>query len=160
MNLINIIETICGGLVLTILLFIFNEFIFNKKNLSGVWKGELQIKESTYNPYNDLLIEYEFHLIQNGKNIKGTGEKIKETNRKNKVTEYEKNKRVTLEIDGFYSRKYLRESQINLTLKEHGRLRESRAFYHLKVENSKRMTGSFNWTAADSTGKIILKKND
>ena len=156
--LINIIETIFGGLILTFILFFLNEFVFNKKNLSGVWKVDLEIDESTFNPYKNLLIEYQFHLIQNGNSIKGTGEKIKETNKEKEVTEYERSKRVTIEIDGFYNRKYLRKSQINLNIKENGRQRESRAFYNLKVENNKKMIGSFDWTAADSTGKLTFEK--
>ena len=154
----NTISTILGGFFLTFLLFFFNEFVFTKKNLSGVWKVKMKIVESSFNPYKDLLIEYQIYLIQNGNNVIGTGEKIRETNKEKEITEYERNKRVTIKIDGSFDRKYLRKSLLNLIVVENGRQRESRASYNLKVKNSKRMVGSFKGTAADAIGNLTFEK--
>ncbi|MEP2447613.1 MAG: hypothetical protein ABJI69_10315 [Balneola sp.] len=154
----DILITIAEGLLLTLILFLLNEYVFLKKNLSGEWKIKLIIDETSYNPFKDLSIYYKVHLLQKGYELSGSGEKVKEINSQNEVTEYEKDKRVTIDINGYYERKYLNRSIIYLNIVEKGRIRESRATYTLKIKNKKLLKGTFITTAADSQGKIKMKK--
>lgn len=160
MNLIasNILTTIFGGLFLAFLLFFLRVFIFREKNLSGVWKFEVKVEESSYNPFRDLLIEFQIHLVHKGNVIKGTGEKIKEVNKNDEVVVYERDKRVIVEIDGFYNRKYFKKSELKMHIKENGRYRESRTFYDLKVKNSNKIFGVFSSTSSDAKGKVHAER--
>lgn len=155
---IDILITIAEGLLLTLILFLLNEYVFSKRNLSGEWEIKLIIDESSYNPFKDLSIYYNVHLLQKGYELSGSGEKVKEINSQNEVTEYEREKRVTIDINGYYERKYLSRSIIYLNIIEKGRIRESRATYTLKIKNKKLLKGTFITTATDSQGKIKMRK--
>lgn len=156
---INTIATIVGGLILTLIFFLLNEFVFVKRNFSGVWILKMKILDSSRDPYKGLLIEFHVVLIQKGNNISGTGEKIRETNADNQTLEYERDKRVTIEVDGYYDRHFLKRSHVNLHIREFGRQRESRTFEDLVVFSSKKMKGVFYSTAADAKGEIFLEKS-
>jgi hypothetical protein len=153
-----IILNICSGLLLALILFLLKEYIFAKRNLSGGWNAKLKIIESSYGPYNNLTLYYEIHLLQKGYELSGTGEKVKEVNNKNELLEYERNKRVTIELDGYYEHNYFKKSNVYLNIIEKGRKRESRSTYTLNIESGEKLKGTFDSTAADSKGEIIIER--
>lgn len=156
--LLNVLGTIIGGLLLTFLLFILNEFVFRKTNLSGDWTATIEILSTIHNPYKNLKIVYQIHLLQKGYEISGTGEKIKDINKDGSVTNFEREKRVIINVEGYYERKYLAKSKLFLKITEAGRKRESRASYYLTIKGEKQLKGTFSSTAADSRGEVIMKK--
>lgn len=157
--LINIIGTIIGGLVLTLILFFLNEFIFPKKNLTGEWKTTAQINKSSFKPYINMIIEYKIHLIQKGNEISGSGEKTKETLPDGTETEYLREKRVLLDVEGYFERRYFRKSRIYLNINEKGINRETRSTYFLNLNKHNVLDGTFISTAADASGIIIMKNS-
>jgi alpha-ketoglutarate-dependent taurine dioxygenase len=156
--LLNVLGTIIGGLLLTFLLFILNEFVFRKANLSGDWTATVQILRTTYRPYENLKIEYQIQFLQKGYEISGSGEKIKDINQDGTETTFEREKRVIIDVEGYYERKYLGKSKLFLNITEVGRKRESRASYQLTIKGKKQLKGTFSWTAADARGEVIMKK--
>jgi hypothetical protein len=156
--LINVLGTIIGGLILTFLLFILNEFIFKKTNLSGDWTATINILSTTYKPYENLKIEYQFHLLQKGYEISGSGEKIKDIRQDGTETVFEREKRVVVNVAGYYERKYLGKSKLFLNITEEGRKRESRASHILIIRRNRQLKGTFSWTAADAKGETIMHK--
>ena len=102
--------------------------------------------------------EYKIHLLQKGKEIIGTGEKIKDILPNGNEEEYIANKRVKISLNGYYERNYLRKSKVYLNISEFGLKRESSASYFLTVKSNKRLEGNFTGTAADSSGIILLEK--
>lgn len=155
---INVFTGISSGLLLAFLLFLLKEYIFGRKNLTGRWNAKLLIEKTSYNLYKDLEIYYEFHLLQKGYELSGSGEKIKEIDGSGNTTKYERDKRVTIDIEGYYEHKYLRKSKIFLNIIENGRSRESRKTYSLELVNKQKLSGEFVWTAADSEGEVSLVK--
>lgn len=161
LKLINeIIATVISGLILTLLLFIINEFILPQKNLTGEWLATVVINETSYNPFRKLKLQFKIHLLQMGNQILGSGEKIKEIYIDGSEKIYKRKKRVKIEISGNYDKKYLRRCKVYFNIIEYGRKRESRSTYFLKVYDSKLLKGSFNSTAADSKGTIEMKRFD
>ncbi|MGV8946463.1 MAG: hypothetical protein ACOH1N_08545 [Lutibacter sp.] len=156
--LCEISSTVISGIVLTLILFIINEYLLPQKNITGEWKSTLKIENSAYNPYKGLTIEYKIHLLQKGKEIIGSGEKIKDILLNGDEVEYIGDKRVKISLNGYYERNYLRKSKVYLNISEYGLKRESSATYFLTVKSSKRLIGNFTGTAADSSGIIIFKK--
>lgn len=124
-------ETIISGLILTFILFFINEVCFPKKNLSGEWEAKLNIVKTSYDNYKNLKLVYKIHLIQKGYELSGSGEKIKEISSDGNEIEFAAEKRVVINIEGYYQRNYIRKSLITLNIQERGRRRESRATYIL-----------------------------
>ena len=156
---VNILGTIIGGLLLTFILFVLNEYVFKKANLSGEWTAIIKINKTSYQPYKDLEIEYKIHLIQKRYELSGSGEKIKDICSNGAETIFERKKRVVIDIDGYFERKYLAKSKIYLNISEKGRQRESRATYFLTFNGKKKLQGTFISTAADSCGSIKVTKS-
>ena len=155
----NATGTIIGGLLLTIILFLFNEVIFPKKNIIGEWKVLITILESTHEPFKDLQIEYIFHFLQKNNDIVGLGEKIKDMRPNEKPFEFVRSKRVRQEIEGYMERKFLTKPHVYLLIKEMGRVRISTTSYNLVFnKKSNIMTGVFESTAGDTKGTVVLHK--
>lgn len=158
--IINVVGTIIGGLLLTLLLFLLNEFIFNKKNLTGEWDSNLEITKSGYNLYKGLIIKFKIHLIQKGYEISGSGEKIKEIYPEGKENIYQRDKRVIISVEGYYERKFFAKSIIYLNICEEGTQRQTRATYKLYLKNKNNLEGEFITTAADAKGKIKFTREN
>lgn len=156
---INIIGTIIGGLLFTLILFLLNEYIFRKNNLTGEWETAIQIDKTSYNPFKNLKIEYKLHLLQKEYELVGSGEKINETKPSGVKTIYLRKNRITNTIDGYYERKYLGKSTVYLNLNEKGRTRDTRATFILTFKDKNTLEGTFISTAADASGKVKMKKS-
>jgi hypothetical protein len=155
---ITVIGTIIGGISLTLILFLINEYGFTKNNLTGEWKAISIIEKSDYNPFKNLEIEFKIHLIQKGYHLSGSGEKIKEVNMDGFRTVYEKEKRVIIEIDGNFERQYFGRSKVYLNINEVGLQRKTRTTYILTEMSANNLIGVFTTTAANSCGKIEMEK--
>jgi hypothetical protein len=156
--LINILGTIIGGLLFTLILFLLNEYVFPKNNLTGEWKTITKIEMTSYNPFKDLMVEYKIHLIQKGYKLSGSGEKIKDIKADGTKTVFLRENRVNIEVDGFFERKYFGKSKVYLNIDEKGRKRDTRATYSLTLKDHDTLEGTFISTAADARGTIIMKK--
>lgn len=152
----GIISTVIGGVLLTAVLFFLNEYIFPLKNLTGKWELIAECESSTYNPYVGLSMHYKVHLLQSGRSISGSAEKIKEIRVDGEVVPYSKPMRVT--VTGTIERKFLRHSVLALHTTEEGSLRQSTVLYQLKIKSENLIEGVFTSTAAESTGTAVLKR--
>jgi hypothetical protein len=153
----NIIGTVIGGFVFTIILFVLREYVFTIPNCNGYWKLESKTTQSAYNPYVNLLIRYHVLLYQVGNKIKGSGEKIEEENAStNHRQKYTGANRVQLIIEGSLSKKYFSRSIMTIHIIEQGS-RTSSSVYFLKYNFfRKNFNGNFFSTAADSSGSSNL----
>jgi len=156
---VNISGTIIGGLFLTFILFVLNEYVFEQANLSGEWRAIIKIESTSYRSFQDLEVEYKIHLIQKGYELSGSGEKIKDINPDGTQLYFERKKRVIIDIEGYFERKYIAKSKIYLNISEEGRERESRATYFLTFNNHTNLQGTFISTAADARGSIKMIKS-
>jgi len=156
--LVNVIGTIIGGLLFTLILFLLNEYVFPKNNLTGEWMTITHVEKTTYVPFKDLKIEYKIHLLQKGYELSGSGEKIKDIKPDGTETVFFRENRVNIDVDGYFERKYFGKSKVYLNINEDGRKRETRATYVLTLKNNNRLEGSFITTAADARGKITMSK--
>lgn len=158
--LTSILETIIGGLLITVILFLINEFIFNKIKLNGCWEVESLTEHTSYNPYGEIKLFHQFHLLQKNYDIFGSGEKYKEITKDGIIEEYEPKKRIEMEITGYYERNFFKKSIINLYLLETGEERRVRTSYTLIIINRNKLQGRFITTAANSSGTVKLKRID
>ena len=77
----NALGTVCGGLFLTLLYFVFGHYIFRPPQLGGSWAFDATIEHTKYNPFRGMLVRYKILLIQNGLTLTGTAEKTYENSR-------------------------------------------------------------------------------
>lgn len=156
--IINIASTILGGILLTLILFLLNEYVFRKKNFTGEWDVELTTHQTDYKKYQHMKLYYRVHLLQKGNELTGSGEKLKEILSDGKEMTY--SEKSTVAINGYYERKYLGKSRIYLSLIEKGAKREYRTFYVLEISNNSKLIGKFSSTAANSKGEVTLIRHN
>ncbi len=154
----NVSITVVAGLLLTFVLFLFNDVILPRKLLTGEWEIKVVIQESSSLELKNLKIFYKMHLVQNGYDLKGSGEKIKEINPNGDTLIYQRKDRVVFELEGYYDRRFIGRDNVFLVFREYGHLRESRSFYVLKIRGTDLLDGTFSSTAADATGIATLEK--
>lgn len=156
----NIVGTVIGGVILSLIIFLFNKYIIPKPNIVGEWIVLETIQKASRSILKDYKLEFKVHLLQKGAEIEGTGEKIKETSPQGEVVQYEVTKRVHIDIKGYIKRNYLGKSKISLLIYEEGRLRPSSATFELKIINSSTLVGKFISTAANASGEVVFKRNN
>jgi hypothetical protein len=154
--LINIIGTVIGGIILAIVLFLFNERFKPMHNLSGEWQITTTTENTPHRTFQNMILDYKFHLLQKGHEIIGSGEKIKEKTSDGKSLEYPREDRIPLKISGYYERNFLKASKVYLNIVEDGQKRKSRTTYILTVKSKTILGGNFISTAADATGQIKM----
>lgn len=156
--LVNVLGTIIGGLLFTLILFLLNEYVFPKNNLTGEWKTSTKVVKTSYNPFKDLTVEYKIHLIQKGYELSGSGEKVKDIKVDGTQTVFLRENRVNINVDGFFERKYFGKSKVYLNIEEEGRKRDTRATYTLTLKDHDILEGTFISTAADARGTVTMKR--
>ena len=121
----NIIKEIIVGLSVTVLIYLWNRFFFKVPNLNGEWTVKIKVRESTYKPHIGLTGDFKIHVIQDNLAVRGTGEKIKNSNHNAPDTIYERTKRPLVQFEGYYERNYLGKSKLYLNIVENGRQRQT-----------------------------------
>ena len=98
-------------------------------------------------------------LIQDGNNLSGSGEKIKES-KGTEITKYEPKKRPRIQIQGHILKRYLRHDIINIHIAEQGRQRDTTMIQELILNRHKELVGTFFSTAANTSGYANWEKNN
>lgn len=148
-----------SGLIFTLFLFFLNEIIFKEPDLTGVWVMETEMKLSSTIP--GFVLGYKIHLLQKSIEIEGVGEKIYEIDQENNIKEFlaiNTSTIVSLAINGFIGKNYLKKSEISISLTEKGTKRESITIMKLRFIKDDELVGNFSTTAANSYGRVRLKK--
>ena len=152
---VNLVGSFLAGALLTLTLFILNEYVF-KVNLTGEWEIIETIAEAKV--YQGYKVHYTFHILQKGSNIVGYGEKTKEFQNNEVPMVFERTKRVRVEFEGYIEKGYVSETKIYLLIYEYGRERETSSTYFLKIKDQNTLSGYFSSTAADAKGPLLMKK--
>jgi|TARA_B100000315_G_scaffold200855_1_gene193166 hypothetical protein len=150
---LDILATITGGIVLSFLFFIFSDFIHKTPNLSGRWYFVNETESTSYKKFKGLKVYYTVLLMQEGNNVYGTGEKIKD-DLNGEISNYSGSKRVHIKIAGHLKNNFLTKDTLNIHYTEKGSLRPSSTLHNLIRFDDEYMSGKFYSTIADSEGKI------
>mgnify|MGYP001612079388 CR=1 FL=1 len=155
----SVLANVIGGLILVVILFLWKETFNRRHNLTGEWEVINTVLETSYNPYLGLKVVWKMHILQNGNNISGSGEKIKDIEKIGIEKELEHSKRDSVEIEGYIENNYLRKNRLFISVKQDGQLRKTRATYTLYFVDDNNLSGGFISTAADTKGKSIFSRN-
>lgn len=154
----DIIKSVVAAVLVALIFFVWNNLAYKTTNISGVWKVQHIVLESSYLPYKGMKLFYVMVLQQSGASIQGTGEKIAEQLGQVQRFEYIRSKRVLLEINGNLKSSFLRRGVAILHIFEKGRSRYSSTSVKIEIINDKEMVGTFYSTAGDAIGKAIWEK--
>ena len=118
-------------------------------DVSGKWQLDLTIESTSYTPYKDLDVRYILYLQQNGKVIKGKGEKWLVNNKEIPFSAHTR-----IEMEGT-----ILENKVYLSFELFGANRVTVGELDLRFNPDKnKMTGTFSTTGADSSGPAIAIK--
>lgn len=156
---INLLSTVIGGIILAIIFFWSREHLFALPNITGNWIIEIETKNTSYNPYQGMILRYSAAIWTEGPNIEGTIEKIYE---KSSTCEREfiGKDRTRGVVKGYIEKHYFSCDKINLHVVENGHGRESTYFYSLLEFSDKSLKGEFTSMVADQNGKATWIKKE
>lgn len=155
----GIISTILGGIMLALLLFVFDEWVFPPKNLTGEWSITTTTLSSRYKPFENVKQEFIFEFLQKATDIIASGEKSEEINPDGRVIVFNPEKRVRLEMTGYMERNYIRRSRVFLNIIERGERAVSTTTFFLTFIDNDHLKGTFISTVSNSKGEVLLSRS-
>lgn len=158
-SLYSLLATIVGGVILALLFFWLKEKIFPFPKISGQWYFEMRTRNTAYNPYNDMILQYVAMLWLEGNRIKGTVEKIHE-NSSTGERDYVGINRTRGFVEGAIEKNYFSKDHVVLHVIEDGHGRQSTNFYDLIVKSNDEMSGSFSSMVAKQDGEVHWKRKE
>ncbi|MFZ2620026.1 MAG: hypothetical protein WAX89_04055 [Alphaproteobacteria bacterium] len=122
-------------------------------DISGDWELEFKTIKTAYNPYLNMSVSHNAHIKQDDRDISIIAETTKNND------EYLSSSSRTV-INGFGKIKgnILTGYTLNINYVLSGKLRDSTGSLILKLNDKKALNGSFNSTAANSSGHAFLRK--
>jgi hypothetical protein len=153
----GIIASVLSAILLSLVFFFWNDFVYRKDSLTGYWKAEAEVTKSSYNPYVGLRTEYHLLLVQTGNVVTGTGEKVLEITKKG-LNEYDHEDRPQITLDGGVTYKFFSPSSVHLRYTEDGSRRKSSTLLDLTIESGNTVSGNFMSTIAASSGTVRLTR--
>ena len=157
---LNIAATVIGGVILSLLFFWVKEKVFPIPRITGRWFFEMKTTETSYNPYKDMILQYEAIVSIEGKKIEGTVEKIYEDSSRTREKEYTGKHRTRGLVSGYVEKNYLGKDFVYLYFVEKNKAekiedeRESTTFFKLINPKDNQMDGTFISTIARSKGIV------
>ena len=154
----DILSTLIGGGLLTLLFFILREKVYKTIDLDGTWTYDQKTLMSAYNPYKGLTVRFLILLSCHGNTIYGSAEKIYERTEDGKEREYIGKNRILAKINGHIEKRYLSKDRICLHITEFGEVRESTSFQILESLDQNTLSGRFSSTIANQQGSVQWKR--
>lgn len=129
-------------------------------DVSGVWTMEVTVQKTDYNPYRGMKLSYIVILTQRYGELEGVAEKVHEISKKNPAPgyHYQKHGRMHSDVKGGVRGNIFQEKDFQLLLREQGQHRRFISTVSLKVDNENVLRGSYNSTAANSSGVVVLTR--
>ena len=152
------LSSVVGGILLALLFFGWNDFIYQRNNLTGAWEFEYTVEHTTHDPFQDMKLRYRVLLVQEGKTITGTGEKIGEWTPAHGVVEYLPEKRAHIRVEGTVDYRFFSKDVVHLQYTEEGRVRESSTIQELSVISERDLRGDVYSTAANAQGTAAWER--
>jgi hypothetical protein len=119
------------------------------QNLSGKWNIVNTVQTTSYRSFKNLQLGFALSIDQNGNSFTGRGLKVSENGRILPV-----NSRTPIEVKGS-----IKGDRVEAVFYEEGTVRKTNGKFVWRLDNAGRgLTGSFNTTAARSSGKSAATK--
>ena len=154
---IGVISTVVGGLILALVFFLMKEKLCPLPDVVGRWYFEMRTENTSYQPYQDMVLSYVAMIWREGHVVHGTVEKIKEESSVGEQ-EYIGENRIRGNVHGYIDKNYLGKDRVFLQIIEAGERRDSTCFHELTFGSKGRMVGIFASTVAEQDGAVLWQR--
>lgn len=118
------------------------------QDLTGKWNIVNVVQKTSYNSYNNLKIGFDLSIQQNGKGFTGRGVKVSENGRSLPA-----GSRTPIQVEGSID-----GDRVEATFYEQGTARKTNGRFVWRIDKTGGLSGTFNTTAARSSGKSTARK--
>src|SRR5215212_1203469 len=118
------------------------------QNLTGKWNVVNTVQKTSYGSFNNMQIAFNLSIQQSGKGFTGQGEKVSENGRS-----LPPGSRTPIQVQGS-----INGDRIEATFYEQGATRKTNGRFVWRVDKAGELTGTFNSTAARTSGKSTARK--
>jgi hypothetical protein len=118
------------------------------QDLTGKWSIVNTVQKTSYNSFNNMEIGFNLSIEQNGRGFTGTGEKVSENGRS-----LPRGSRTPIQVKGSID-----GDRVEATFFEAGAARKTNGRFVWRIDKAGRLTGTFNTSAARSSGKSTARK--
>lgn len=151
---IGIVSTVVGGLFLALFFFLVKEKLCPLPDIVGRWHFEVRTENTSYGPYQDMILSYVAMLWREGHLVHGTVEKVHEKSSRGEL-EYVGENRTRGAVSGYIDKNYLGKDRVFLHIIEAGERRDSTCIHELTFGPRGRMVGIFASTVAEQNGAVL-----
>jgi hypothetical protein len=124
----NFAGTVTGGLLLSLLFFIFREWLFDVPHLTGIWECQLKTTKTSYRPYEGMLLWYRVTIVQDGSQVVGFGELDREESAAG-ARRCEGSARRSVEVSGRIDKNITKADSVRIVWSEDGLERRFSNFF-------------------------------
>ena len=118
------------------------------ENLSGEWNVVNTVSKTSYRSFDNMQIGFNLSIEQNGKGFTGRGQKVSENGRTLPA-----GSRTPIQVQGSID-----GDHVEATFYEQGTARKTNGRFVWRIDKAGRLTGTFNSTAARTSGKSTARK--
>lgn len=118
------------------------------QDLTGKWNVVNTVSKTSYNSYNNMEIGFDLSIEQHGTGFTGTGQKVSENGRRLPA-----GSRTPIQLQGSID-----GDRVEATFFEQGTARKTNGRFIWKINKAGGLTGTFNSTAARTSGKSTARK--
>ena len=148
-----------GGVLAAIAIGVFAYIRARVPDISGVWTMTVTVRESDRNPFKGMKLTYIVMLAQRGGAVSGNAEKVYEVSIINPCGyHYQKSARMQSDISGGVLGNVFQSKNFQLLFKESGLHRPYISTVNLRVAHATLLVGTYQSTAANSSGTISMTK--
>lgn len=149
----DLLATVVGGVAIALLFFWAKEKLFPLPTITGRWYFQITTEQTTYKPYEGMILRYVALLWREGNRVEGTVEKVYE-NSSTGEREFVGQNRTRGTVSGYIEKNYLGPDKVYLHIVEDGHGRESTNFYELTSPRDGAMDGRFMSMVAGQSGFV------
>jgi Domain of unknown function (DUF4388) len=118
------------------------------QDLTGKWSVVNTVQKTSYNSFSNMEIGFNLSIEQNGRGFTGTGEKVSENGRS-----LPRGSRTPIQVKGSID-----GDRVEATFFEAGSARKTNGRFAWRIDKAGHLTGTFNTSAARSSGKSTARK--
>jgi hypothetical protein len=118
------------------------------RDLSGRWNIVNTVNKTSYRSFDNMEIGFNLSIEQNGKGFTGSGQKVSENGRTLRA-----GSRTPIQVEGL-----INGDRVEATFYEQGTARKTNGRFVWRIDKAGRLTGTFNSTAARTSGKSTARK--
>ena len=120
----------------------------NTNNLTGRWNVVNTVQKTSYRSFQDLKIGFDLSINQTGNSFTGKGQKVSENGRTLPARS-----RTPIEVKGS-----INGNRVEATFFEHGSARNTNGRFVWQLDETGSLNGTFNSTAANTSGKSAARR--